>query len=164
MIRLRSLQESPAAFGSTYEREVAFPEAEWAARLARSATFVAEGGGGAWLGTATGLPPGPDEPVVHLVGMWVAPEARGIGTGRLLVGAVIEWAVTTGARTMRLTVVDGNGAARNLYQRMGFRDTGHRDVRERDGAVEVEMERLLGHQVETTAHRSWSRQPPSTDR
>jgi GNAT superfamily N-acetyltransferase len=139
-LRLRSLQDAPAAFGSTYAREVALPEAEWAARLARAATFVAEDDGGSWLGTAAGLPAGPDDPAVHLVGMWVAPDARGTGAGRLLVAAVLDWAATTGARAVRLTVVDDNAAARNLYARMGFRETGHRSVRERDGAVEVEMD------------------------
>ena len=33
-VRLRALQDSPAAFGSTYARESQFPDAEWLKRAA----------------------------------------------------------------------------------------------------------------------------------
>jgi len=42
---------------------------------------------------------------------------------------------------VRLKVIQGNGRARRFYERMGFRPTGHEEVRERDGLIEVQMER-----------------------
>jgi ribosomal-protein-alanine N-acetyltransferase len=140
-LRLQALRDAPEAFDSSYEREVAFPSAEWTARLSRAATFVAEDAAGAWVGTATGLAGGP---AVHLVGMWVTPAARRTGAGRLLVEAVVGWARGTGAREVHLTVVDGNTAAQELYGRTGFAPTGARSTRARDGAVEIDLARPLG--------------------
>jgi ribosomal protein S18 acetylase RimI-like enzyme len=52
----------------------------------------------------------------------------------------LAWAATTGAREARLRVADGNDAARKLYERHGFRETGTREAGTR-GMVEVEMVR-----------------------
>ena len=37
----------------------------------------------------------------------------------------------------------GNGRARGFYERMGFRATGQEEIRQRDGVIEVQMERLV---------------------
>jgi ribosomal protein S18 acetylase RimI-like enzyme len=42
---------------------------------------------------------------------------------------------------VRLLVVEDNIRARRLYERHGFRVTGVTRVRQRDGAIELEMER-----------------------
>ncbi len=46
------------------------------------------------------------------------------GLGRRLVGAVIDWAVETGASSVGLWVTRGNAPAQLLYESMGFRETG----------------------------------------
>ncbi len=61
---------------------------------------------------------------VHLVSMWTAPDVRRTGLGRLLVGAVIDWAADTGASSVGLWVTRGNAPAQLLYESMGFRETG----------------------------------------
>ena len=61
---------------------------------------------------------------VHLVSMWTAPEVRRCGLGRLLVGAVIDWAADTAAASVGLWVTRGNAPAQLLYESMGFRETG----------------------------------------
>src|SRR3954463_4983471 len=43
-LRLRALTDSPAAFGSTYERELARTTADWQRWLTPGATFIVEAG------------------------------------------------------------------------------------------------------------------------
>jgi hypothetical protein len=56
-LRLRSLRESPDAYGSTYAFEADFSAELWQQRLAGATTFMAalDGDRGAPIGTATGL-------------------------------------------------------------------------------------------------------------
>jgi GNAT superfamily N-acetyltransferase len=61
---------------------------------------------------------------VELVSMWTAPDARRAGVGRALIGAVLDWARSTSATTVRLWVTDGNTPALRLYKSVGFRETG----------------------------------------
>jgi ribosomal protein S18 acetylase RimI-like enzyme len=84
-----------------------------------------------------------DLEVVHLMAMWVHPKTRGSGGADELVEAVIAWAQSEGARLVRLKVIEGNVRARGFYERMGFRPTGREEIRQRDGRIEVEMERLV---------------------
>jgi hypothetical protein len=55
----------------------------------------------------------------------------------------VSWALVERAREVRLMVIAGNGRARRFYERSGFRATGRETRRERDGAIEVEMNRIL---------------------
>lgn len=61
------------------------------------------------------------EAAVHLVDVALLPTHRGCGLGTLLLHRVIEEA---GPRPVRLHVAAYNPAYR-LYERLGFRDTGH---------------------------------------
>jgi GNAT superfamily N-acetyltransferase len=71
-------------------------------------------------GMAAGFPQDPD-PV--LVSMWVAPAGRGKGVGDALLAAIEGWAGGLGATGLKLSVVDGNDPAHNLYLRNGYVDT-----------------------------------------
>jgi GNAT superfamily N-acetyltransferase len=62
-----------------------------------------------------------------------------------LVEAVIGWARSEGAKIVRLKVIQRNHRARSFYARMGFCPTGIEVARERDGMIEVEMERGDDH-------------------
>jgi GNAT superfamily N-acetyltransferase len=123
-IRLRALADAPTAFSSLLADESNRPQAVWddaaATRSAGdgAATFVAEVNGN-WVGLAGGYRPG-DGPDVELVSMWVAPEARRLGVGRMLVGEVVAWARTIGAPSVGLWVTRGNDAAATLYGGAGF--------------------------------------------
>jgi GNAT superfamily N-acetyltransferase len=125
-LRLRSLAEDPDAFGSTYERDAAFP-AEWWERIARLSaegseqrTFVAVDGEDRWVGLALVRPDDADPPAAVLNAMWVAPEARGRGAARALCEACIAWAAERGFPALNASVVVGNDAAQRTYESAGF--------------------------------------------
>lgn len=142
-LRLRALQDSPSAFGSTYEREAAFDETTWRDRLsAREPTSVAvlacrddvPVGMGAGFGDLPGF--------VHVVAMWTAPEHRGQGVGAAVLDALAGWAADGGYR-LHLDVNTANLAARALYERRGYVPTGEtRPLRE--GSDELVERMVLG--------------------
>jgi GNAT superfamily N-acetyltransferase len=129
-VRLRALAEAPHAFGSTLAREEDRPEAEWRewadrGRSGDGVTFVADDGD-RFYGLAGGYPEEEDPDAVHLVAMWVDPEARRSGLGRRLIESVVGWARDRGARKVNLWVTDANEPAIALYRAYGFRPTGDR--------------------------------------
>jgi len=81
---------------------------------------------------------------VHLMAMWVHPALRGSGAASALVQSVLDWAEARRASLVRLDVIEDNLRARRLYERHGFRPTGHITTRPRDGARELQMERPFG--------------------
>lgn len=145
-VRLRALAGEPTAFGSTLADALTYGEEHWRARLAPDAHphFGAFDPTGAMAGMAVGLDEGADGGgAADLVGMWVDPELRGTGAAADLVGEVIRWAVGRGFMVVRLWVTEGNERAIGLYRKLGFVFTGERDVRERDGLTELQMELVL---------------------
>ncbi len=121
-IRLRALQDTPDAFGSSYEREQPFPPDKWTERLKNpESRWMVATDGGADVGLVCGLA---EEGGMHLLSMWVAPEARGRGVGSRLVDATVAWAREYGAEEVGLWAVDRNAAARALYVRKGFTRSG----------------------------------------
>lgn len=128
-LRLRSLADSPDAFGSTLAEEQERPDATWAARLAsgtssgRDLPLLVELNGQP-IGLAWGRFEGSDSETAHLYQMWVDPAHRRIGAGRMLLNAVIAWAKALDAHTLALGVTSQRSAAIQLYVRAGFRPTG----------------------------------------
>lgn len=117
-IRLRALEESPDAFGSTLAREQGFGEAEWRERMRASFVVLVEGEPVA-LGAGHGDPPGP----LHVGAMWVDPAYRGRGLSTLVLDEIAAEAQSQG-RGLELDVVRGNGVAERAYRARGFRPTG----------------------------------------
>ena len=122
-LRLRSLREDPDAFWNTSEEEVGLKEEDWRKRLLENPTYVAVLGGED-VGAATGCPHYDRDGAAALVGMWVAPLARGRGLACALIEEVIAWAREEGFPHLFLDVADENTAAIKLYERMGFAPTG----------------------------------------
>jgi GNAT superfamily N-acetyltransferase len=115
-LRLRSLEEAPDAFGSSLARERAYGEAEWRSHLGASWIAVADGIDVGLV--AGGSHTGSNLPWVYA--MWVAPESRGTGVAEALLGAVVEWARSSGAAVLGLDVADRAPRARRCYERFGF--------------------------------------------
>lgn len=141
-LRLEALTRDPEAFGSTLARELARTTADWQRWLAPGVTLILEENG-VPRGLVAGAPDRDDSALVHLMAMWVHPELRGTGGADALVTALVAWALESGASRVQLMVIATNERARRCYVRHGFAPTGQQARRERDGAVEVQMERTL---------------------
>lgn len=127
-IRLQSLQDTPSAFGSTYERESGFTEAEWRSRLDGSGPAVLAFAGTAPIGMGAGYQDLPGW--LHVVAMWTDPAWRGRGVGTAVLRELVAWAAERGLR-VHLDVTVGNDGARAAYVRSGFEPTGEtRPLRE----------------------------------
>ncbi len=61
-----------------------------------------------------------DEPVGYLEELYVVPDCRGEGTGRVLMNAVLELARERGAAGMEVVTGENDTAARSLYESVGF--------------------------------------------
>ena len=145
-IRLRALQDSPSAFGSTYARESQLTDADWLKRATqwsgeKSVLFLATDGGTA-CGMVGSIFDKDHATRAHLISMWTAPTHRRQGVGRLLVNEVLGWARLRGAHTLRLMVTSNNETAITFYQRLGFVLTGRTEPYPNDSALfEHEMSR-----------------------
>lgn len=121
-LRLRALQDTPTAFGSTHEREAAFTEADWRDRTSGGDGIsvlaflddVAVGMGGGYRDLPGWL---------HVVAMWTDPSWRGHGAGSAVLEHLKAWSTAAGLR-VHLDVETGNQGARRLYERAGFVLTG----------------------------------------
>jgi ribosomal-protein-alanine N-acetyltransferase len=63
---------------------------------------------------------------VHVTNLAVHPARRGEGVGRLLLGSLLAYHRTLGARRAFLEVRPGNAEARRLYESLGFKEVGRR--------------------------------------
>lgn len=135
-LRLAALVDSPLAFASSLEREAAFDEKTWRARIETSRYFVATCGEHA-VGIACLIPahePDADaqgSPVfvrtdLELVSMWVEPTSRRRGVGAALAAAARSHAEKEGATGVVLWVAEGNEAAASFYRSLGFTATSGR--------------------------------------
>jgi predicted GNAT family acetyltransferase len=112
-IRLRSLADSPDAFGSTLQREQTFAEDDWRRRLTGAVYAV--------------LDPDPvsvggvfdDAGVTRVWGMWTEPAHRGRGHARAILDTLLPAGVSA-----ELHVNTANATARAVYERFGFVGTG----------------------------------------
>jgi GNAT superfamily N-acetyltransferase len=123
-LRLRSLADSPDAFGHPIAEVRTRPEIEWH----RSARHSSHGDGRIWLFAESG-----DDVVgvvqgrrrrprtLLLFSMWVDPAARRLGLGMQLVDALESWASAWDATETILWVFGGNRSAIRFYERLGFR-------------------------------------------
>lgn len=127
-LRLLGLSIDPAAFGQTYEEAIAQPLEDVIPRFSPAAfehvPIFGAFRDGVLVGTC-GLMREPRVKKWHkasLWGMFVAPEARGLGLGGELVKSAIAHARTMpGVLQVSLAVVTTNEGARRLYERHGFR-------------------------------------------
>jgi ribosomal protein S18 acetylase RimI-like enzyme len=128
-LRLRSLGDSPDAFGSTLAREQGQTDEFWATRLrlgkpdGLDLPLVTEMDGEA-AGLAWGRIEVREPEVAHVYQMWVGAEWRGRGAARMLLDEIIRWSRANEARFVRLDVALQNSPAVLLYERSGFEPIG----------------------------------------
>jgi ribosomal protein S18 acetylase RimI-like enzyme len=119
-IRLAGLRDAPEAFSSTHRVEAARPLRDFAERLETSLVLAA-GREGRIVGVV-GLArrPGREEARrAFLWGLYVRPEVRRLGAGRLLLSAVFA-AASDRFEQVTLDVAADNFAAIALYEKSGF--------------------------------------------
>jgi len=120
------MTESPDGFVDVAATDAARPDFDVVAMLARGDGWGAFDGD-RLLGKLT-IDALPYPSLAHtfwIHAVYVHPDARGTGASGKLVRAAIESARRKGARRVALWVNGVNSHARNLYERMGFRQTGH---------------------------------------
>jgi ribosomal protein S18 acetylase RimI-like enzyme len=147
-MRLGALKESPQAFVSTYDEELAYDEDFWRLRMRRSTRLLAvrdgENVGVVSLGDALPIDGDNDlqrsQRVAELFGMWVDPQARGTGVAwRLVDAAAVEARAQQRTHLMLWVVVD-NGRAVAFYSSYGFRPSdSRRPVRTDETLTEMTM-------------------------
>jgi GNAT superfamily N-acetyltransferase len=128
-LRLRALAESPDAFGSTLAAEQGSSAEEWIARLSNGTSsgldlpLIGEidrkAAGLAWAKVDAS-----NTSLVNIYQMWVAPEFRRQGLGRMLLRAAIEWARARRAHSIHLKATCGDTPAMRLYAQEGFKPVG----------------------------------------
>ena len=143
-VRLAMLLDTPRAYGSTFTREVSFPDEVWVERMDHS---------DGWLAFEGELPVGavtlfhaPEQArdEAYLVAMWVAPHARGTGVADRLVGHLLEQARRARLRRVTLEVAQDNARAIGFYERAGFSRTGRTgELPHEPPVAEFEMEFVL---------------------
>ena len=129
-LMLQAYELAADAFTSTAEERAAEPESYWVKRIAGPSCLSAALGafeGQELVGTValefSAKPKTRHKALV--IGMYVAPAARGTGAGRALLGAAVEYAkAKEGIRMLTLTVTEGNEPAVNLYSAAGFQAFG----------------------------------------
>ena len=123
-LRLRSLLDSPDAFGATYEEALARKPDGWMQQVRDLPCFVAVCDDHGDVGLVRYLPDKERRDTAWLISMWVAPDARRLGVGGLLIDAIIDHARAEGVARLLLEVADHNVAAIALYAKKGFNATG----------------------------------------
>jgi ribosomal protein S18 acetylase RimI-like enzyme len=141
-VRLASLAESPAAFGSRHADWVHAPAERWRSRLTQVPLTLLAVEGPEVVGVVSGQPAG--DGWAELISMWVAPGARGTGVAGRLIDAVLGWAAGQDRRTF-LMVRSDNTRARKAYERAGFLDTGAPPDWPHDEPLEHRMEHPREH-------------------
>ena len=150
-IRLAALENDPAAFGTSYEKEHKKTEEDWRSQIRKAAEhpessklFVAEKGP-EFVGMLGAFSREPG--VWVLYAMYVSAETRGQGVGQKLMSAMLERiAEEPQARRVDLYVNVEQSSAVALYERSGFviAET-EKDVMMGDGQLhdEYRMEKIL---------------------
>jgi ribosomal protein S18 acetylase RimI-like enzyme len=119
-IRLTALQTEPTAFGSSYEEEVNFTEAEWKRRTANALFALLDNRP---VGTITYLinERTKTKHIAQIFGVYVDPDYRGHGVGRKMLEKVLDLiGENKNIVKVRLTVNVQRIAAITLYKSSGF--------------------------------------------
>ena len=123
-VRLRALEDSPAAFLA--KAETSWSEAEWRALAVEDVWIVARSGAQV-IGVVRSVRVD-DRPTDerHLESVWVDPLHRKKGVLRAILRYLAE--LEPDVRTWMAWVLDGNDDARAAYEHLGFETTGRRQL------------------------------------
>lgn len=127
-IRLRSLQTDPTAFGVSYEQKAGLSEDEWRSSLSDPNRVMYGVKVGDRLAAIAGTKFETGQHVEHmatLIGVFTDPDFRGKGLSHELIKKILgDLHDNPKIIKVRLSVNETQGAARSLYQKLGFREIG----------------------------------------
>ena len=123
-IRLASLLESPEAFGSSYEREIAFSEKEWRELFNLNSYLVASIDGKDIAIMFLEKLRGDFGATCWVGGCWSNPQYRGIGALRSMFDYVDSVKDQRGWQIQGLGVFIVNESAIAAYEKLGFKAMG----------------------------------------
>jgi RimJ/RimL family protein N-acetyltransferase len=123
-IRLASLLESPEAFGSSYEREIAFTEKEWRELFNLNSYLVASIDGKDIAIMFLEKLRGDFGATCWVGGCWSNPQYRGIGALRSMFDYVDSVKDQRGWQIQGLGVFIVNESAITAYEKLGFKAMG----------------------------------------
>lgn len=150
-VRLKALQDSPDAFGSTYESAVQRDQQSWEDQLSSTASGVDRNTQFAFdddhcIGIAA-LYREPSASSGDIIMMWIDPAYRGTSAASSLVNNLLNWARESGFADVSLDVTDSNARAIQFYKNQGFHDTGAKADIDRDrNLTGIRMTQKLGFQ------------------
>lgn len=155
-LRLRSLQEHPEAFASSFEEEAQRTTGEISQRLSSPNVTVFGAFEDQKLVGIVSLIRNTRVKMRHramIGGMYVAPAGRGRGAGKLLLDAAIaQAAASPEIEDLALEVTCGNESARALYTKVGFRSIGVNPKLIRVGEQYFDIESMILSLREGKAH------------
>jgi ribosomal protein S18 acetylase RimI-like enzyme len=118
-VRLAALLDAPTAFGVSHQEASAYTDEQWRTRASgRQTVFWLAFEGSEAIGMIGGAVSQAKR--YNLIGMWVAPPARGSGVAGELVGAVKSHALAQGYERVFLDVAPENLRAARFYRKQGF--------------------------------------------
>jgi ribosomal protein S18 acetylase RimI-like enzyme len=139
-LRLSALRDSPHAFLSTYAQERSFGKARWQAEFDRGDWHSCQVGSRFVSLLGVTREHGGQEDERYLEFLWVSPDFRRCGIALDMLAVVLKNLRMSGIRVAFLWVLDGNDVAVQLYQRVGFVRTHHRQqLQARPGRTEERM-------------------------
>ena len=119
-IRLKALRESPQAFLSTHEKEASWDKDQWLAEFRRGDWSIGFVTGQAVSLLGATRTPDMAHHECYLEYVWVSPGHRKTGLAQDMLAFTLDRLRDAGVQTAYLYILDGNDAARRLYEKIGF--------------------------------------------
>jgi ribosomal protein S18 acetylase RimI-like enzyme len=126
-IRLQLLQNHPMSFGSSHEEESLFDDSMWINRMVKATVKTLGAFDEETLIGICALAFSPRIKMKHIAeihSMYVKQEYRNQNIGYTLIQMAFDLCIEKDVEIIRLSVVDGNDSAINLYKKLGFMEYG----------------------------------------
>lgn len=138
-LRLMALQTEPAVFGSNFDKEFAYTDADWQQTLTNPArVFFALFHGDAAVGVTGAILKCDEETTAALIASFILPEHRGKGLSELFYRARLDWARAKKCTNVIVSHRASNLASKYANQKFGFVET-HKENRLWPDGAEAEQ-------------------------